>query len=114
MEDYTRVIFVKITDDKVVIVDGEKYLLVDPEMFNSLKAHYVPRSYTRTKEIRTAILEILERQPGSGSKEIRRLLNVEYNFQPSINVLRGCLQRMREEKLIFNKGQKNLAVWYTK
>lgn len=113
MEDYSNVTLVKIVEERVVVIDGEEFLIVDRDVFNALKARYTPRPYTNANELKSAICEILKQHPGSASKEIRYFLDEDFNMKPTIHVLRGCLQRMREAKQIVSDGVKNKAVWYS-
>jgi len=112
MEGYSNVTLVKIVEERVVVIDGEEFLIVDRVVMNALKSKYVPRPYTNTNEMKNAICEILKQHPGSASKDIRHFLDKDFNIQPTKEVMRGCLQRMRESKQIMSKGVKNQAVWF--
>jgi hypothetical protein len=114
MEDYTNVTLVKITKERTVCFDGEDFLMVDAEIFNGLKSSHIPRPYTDSRPMQKAILEILEKHPGSYSRDIRHYLNEDYDFQPMPEVIRGCLQRMRNDEKITVEGMKNQARWFLK
>lgn len=114
MDDYNNVTLVKITDDRIVTIGDERFLIVDNEFFSALRANRKPRLYTDTTELKEAILEILEEHPGSPSRHILRFLDEQYDFRPAKNIMRGCLQRLKDAGQIFNEGEKSKAVWFIK
>lgn len=112
MEDYSNVVLVKLSKDRVVVIEGEKFLAVDTNLFNTIKSKRVPRPYVITDEMQNAIVEILTLSPGLGSGMIWHHLDASYDMQPSTNVMRGCLQRMKEDGKIRVQGTKNKAIWF--
>ena len=114
MENYTNAILVRIDDDHIVTIDGDKYLVIDKVSFKDLNNAREVRVYTRTEDLQTAIFEILEKRPKLRSGQIRYILTEEYEMNPTPNTIRGLMGRMKSKGLLVVEGSKNTACWSIK
>jgi hypothetical protein len=112
MEQYLNVTLVKIEEDRVIVVNGEEYLLVDPSALNGGSTTYSPPEKVKVTDLKEAIVQILEETPGLQASEIRTFLKSEYNMEPTDSQLRSTLQRMRVADRLVVEGVKRLARWY--
>jgi hypothetical protein len=116
MEDYNNVVLVKIDETRVVVVDGEEYLVVDPSKLNGLRTTYQLPSYKqpepKTDDLKEAIYKILDETPGLQSSEIMGVLKNEYDLRPTVGQLASALQRLRAMDKIVVEGVKRNARWY--
>ncbi len=107
-----NVILVKIEDDRVVVLNGEKYLVVDKLALEEINELVPTRIYTRTEALQSAILEILKAHPNIASSEIRKHLTEKYEFPEFTgNTMRSLLSRMKDKGLIRVHGSRNTATW---
>lgn len=112
MDDYTNVTLIKITEERTIVIDGEMFLIVDAHIFNTLKTKRNSRPYTDTTELQNQIIDILTEKPGIRSGLLREYLDKKYSIRPSDNVMRSCLQRMKDMNKVRVEGDKNRALWY--
>jgi hypothetical protein len=111
VERYVNVVLVKIDEDRVIVINGEEYLVVDKD---EIKETALQQKNTRTwpaKSIEEAVLEILDTNPDMKSKEIRQDLEKFYELKVDANVLRGVMTRMKNEGLVVVHGLRNSATW---
>lgn len=132
--DIANVILVEIDENRVVILDGKEYLVVDRESlgdatktetsYQARLNYKIPASKTPTPKkpkkrtnqrhdpkLRPAILFIIENHPDIKSGDIRNLLRVDHKITLESHQLRTVMQDMRRKGQIKVSGDKNHAFW---
>lgn len=118
VEKYLNVVLVKIDEDRVIVINGEEYLVVDKDEIKETAVNQKNRSWPKsgdpTKDIQESILDVLDSNPDMKSKEIRQDLEKFYQLKLDPQALRGIMTRMKNEGLIVVRGLRNSATWSIK
>jgi hypothetical protein len=124
MAKYIEVELVKIEEDRVVVLNGEEYLLLgelskprykqEEAKKPSPKPKSKPKKRVTLGQIQPAVIKILGERPGLKNNELRRQVLKEYKLDPADSSFRSMLRRMKENGLIEVEGIKNGAKWSLK
>ncbi|MET0786191.1 MAG: hypothetical protein ABWY25_05755 [Paenisporosarcina sp.] len=127
--NYVRAMLIKIEDDRVVVIDGEKYLVLDkgvPEKKDlSLKKTATPRkrksrakkrppSNGRQAALDALILKMLDEHPKAKNSDVRAWLKNGHGKDVTATVVGSSLRRLKEKDLVEVDGIKNGAAWSLK
>jgi predicted HTH transcriptional regulator len=129
---YVNAMLMKIEDDRVVVIDGEKYLVLEESVsrpvsptkprpnYKEASAKKRPAVKKKLKprvhidQVRPAVLEILKANQEMKTRELFDLLRKEYNLDPSNSSFRSMLSRMKDSGLIQMEGTTKGAKWSLK
>lgn len=114
MDIYRNVMLIPFEEERIVIMNGEKYLAVDVQEMKKIKSSREPAEYNWTDDTQEAVLKILEDTPNLKNNQIRTILREKYEMNPSSNGMRSLLGRMKNKGLIQVFGTKNTARWSVK
>jgi hypothetical protein len=114
-------ILVEIDENRVVVLDGREYLVIDKNLLKIeepkkeiVKKERKPSVSTLTRAFTEPIIEILKDNPGAKSSFIRQLLWDKYGLKIESVQLRTIMQTIRKDGKIRAEGEKAGAVWYVK